>query len=165
MDGGGRNFMNKTIVPGPRTGTAAVPASKSQAHRLLIAAALSEKPCTMTCHGASRDIYATVACLNALGADIREERPGEFAIYPISAAPEGERRLPCGESGSTLRFLLPVAGALGVQADFVMEGRLPERLGPSRAGGFYDSGKRFEPVYFRPSHGAAAAWRHEPRAH
>ena len=119
--------MNKTIVPGPRAGTAAVPASKSQAHRLLIAAALSERPCTMTCVGASRDIYATMACLNALGADIREEKPGKFAIYPTSAAPEGEQYLPCGESGSTLRFLLPVAGAVGAQVAFVMEGRLPER--------------------------------------
>ena len=119
--------MNKTIAPGPRTGTAAVPASKSQAHRLLIAAALGEGPCTMTCTGASRDIYATVDCLNALGADIREGKPGSFTIYPISAVSEGERRLPCGESGSTLRFLLPVAGAVGAKAAFVMEGRLPER--------------------------------------
>ena len=127
MDGGGGYTMNMTAAPGPRSGTAAVPASKSQAHRLLIAAALGSAPCTMTCAGASRDIYATIDCLNALGADIREVRPGEFAIYPISGVPEGECRLPCGESGSTLRFLLPVVGALGARAAFIMEGRLPER--------------------------------------
>lgn len=81
--------------------------SKSDAHRALICAALSEKPCQVLCQAESKDITATRKCLDAV-ADGREE------MY-------------CGESGSTLRFLLPVMGALGHKASFYPEGRLPER--------------------------------------
>ena len=104
----------------------AVP-SKSHAHRLLIAAALSHAPCKLVCPVTSRDIDATVRCLNALGARIERTADG-FDITPVD-----RKNLPlsptldCGESGSTLRFLLPVACALGVKARFVGEGRLPSR--------------------------------------
>ena len=63
--------MNRVVRPGPRGGSAAIPASKSQAHRLLICAALGEEECRLRCDGISQDIAATVACLNALGAEIR----------------------------------------------------------------------------------------------
>lgn len=121
--------MNRKIVPGPREGTAEVPASKSAAHRLMILAALgsSETRMQIACPGA--DIMATAACLNALGADITAE-DDLFRIRPIireAGTEEDECLLPCGESGSTLRFLLPVAGALGARVCFRMEGRLPER--------------------------------------
>lgn len=81
--------------------------SKSDAHRALICAALSKNPCQVICEATSKDIEATKACLQALR--------------------EGSREMPCGESGSTLRFLLPVMGALGYSAAFLPEGRLPER--------------------------------------
>lgn len=118
--------MIRELTPGPRCGCVKIPASKSQAHRLLIVAALGEGETRLRCDGISKDIAATVACLKALGAEIREE-DGALLVRPIRNLPAGECRLPCGESGSTLRFLLPVVGALGARAVFVREGRLPER--------------------------------------
>ena len=118
--------MNRIVQPGPRRGSVTIPASKSQAHRLLICAALGAGETLLRCSGISRDIEATAACLNALGAEVRAVDEG-FCVRPIRAVPEGECRLPCGESGSTLRFLLPVVGALGARAVFFREGRLPQR--------------------------------------
>ena len=113
--------------------------SKSDAHRAMICAALAEiqsglngdRACKIICDETSKDMDATAKCLEALkealsggpGAaepDSRGEKPGE-----------AERTKPavlmCGESGSTLRFLLPVTAALGVSGDFMPEGRLPQR--------------------------------------
>ena len=118
--------MNKTILPGARTGEVHIPASKSQAHRMLLCAAMGENKVTLRCRGLSKDILATVACLKALGASVDAE--GEVLhLRPVSAPPPGLCLLPCGESGSTLRFLLPLVGALGASAVFEREGRLPER--------------------------------------
>lgn len=118
--------MIRTVQPGPRTGRAEIPASKSRAHRLLICAALSGREMTMRCRGISRDIGATITCLRGMGFGIRtgEDR---ITVFPGSAEREDPSVLRCGESGSTLRFLLPVAGAKGLRGEFVMEGRLPER--------------------------------------
>ena len=118
--------MKRTIPPGARTGRVHIPASKSQAHRLLICAALGEEKTEVVCDGISADIAATAKCLSALGAEIEEMEAG-FLVSPIKKVPEGRCELYCGESGSTLRFLLPVVGALGVQAAFHREGRLPQR--------------------------------------
>ena len=118
--------MKRTIPPGARTGRVRIPASKSQAHRLLICAALGEEKTEVVCDGISADIAATAKCLSALGAKIEEMETG-FLVSPIKKVPEGRCDLYCGESGSTLRFLLPVVGALGVQAAFHREGRLPQR--------------------------------------
>ena len=121
--------MNRTVDPGARSGRVRIPSSKSQAHRLLICAALGHSPCDVFCDGLSRDIEATVACLRALGADIRLGQGGALSVCPIPRAERDAvtRPLPCGESGSTLRFLLPVVGALGMDVSFLREGRLPER--------------------------------------
>lgn len=118
--------MKRMISPGARTGRVHIPASKSQAHRLLICAALGEETCEIVCDGVSADIAATAKCLNALGAKVGRTETG-FRISPIQKVPEGCCELLCGESGSTLRFLLPVVGALGAQAAFHCEGRLPQR--------------------------------------
>lgn len=117
--------MTRTMSPGPRTGAVQIPASKSQAHRMLICAALSEAPSRLELDGFSADIEATVQCLEALGAQLTQETAG-LLITPIGARP-ANAKLDVGESGSTLRFLLPVLGALGVQAEIQMHGRLPER--------------------------------------
>ena len=118
--------MIEILQPGFRTGAVHIPASKSQAHRLLICAALGQAPAEIRCRGISKDIAATIGCLNALGAEIAVS--GDcITVKPTTAVPEGLCHLPCGESGSTLRFLLPVAGALGTEAVFHMEGRLPQR--------------------------------------
>ena len=118
--------MKRLLLPGERSGEVRIPASKSQAHRLLICAALSKEETRIRCDGLSRDILATVACLRAMGAEIREEGDA-LCVHPIGDIPATEVQLPCGESGSTLRFLLPVVGALGIRGCFLREGRLPER--------------------------------------
>lgn len=119
--------MIKTILPGMRFGDVRIPSSKSIVHRLLICAALGQEKMTIRYDGLSRDIRATADCLNALGADIRAGEK-ELRITPIAKQKQTEKAfLPAGESGSTLRFLIPLAGALGRQADFHMEGRLFER--------------------------------------
>ena len=118
--------MKRMISPGARTGRVHIPASKSQAHRLLICAALGEETCEIVCDGVSADIAATAKCLNALGAKVERTETG-FLVSPIQKVPEECCELLCGESGSTLRFLLPVVGALGAQAAFHREGRLPQR--------------------------------------
>ncbi len=118
--------MNITLPGSPISGAVTIPASKSQAHRLLLCAALSDTPTTLFCDGLSRDIQATMDCLCAMGADITTK---DRCIHISSRQPVGETlcQLPCGESGSTLRFLLPVAAALGISVRFLMEGRLPQR--------------------------------------
>ena len=117
--------MNVIVNPGPLAGTVRVPASKSAAHRLLICAALADGPTRIAIRATNRDIEATAACLRALGAGI--ERQGDYIdVSPIAQIP-GQALLDCGESGSTLRFLLPVAAALGTRATFTGKGRLPQR--------------------------------------
>lgn len=122
--------MDTVIVPsGPCTGQVTIPASKSRAHRLLICAALSEAESEIICHGISRDIQATADCLRGMGVDLTQQEHRFLIHRPLSLSAQSDREavLPCGESGSTLRFLLPVVGALGIPAVFRMEGRLPER--------------------------------------
>ncbi len=117
--------MKQTIHSAGLGGSIAAIPSKSQAHRLLICAALADAPSKVLCSGLSADILATVRCLRGLGADIREI-PGGFLVNPMGTAEKG-KQLQVGESGSTLRFLLPVAGALAYDGCFQMEGRLPRR--------------------------------------
>ncbi len=117
-----------TILPGQRHGTVAAPASKSHAQRLLLAAALGSAPVTLRCRDISRDIAAMIECLRALGAEIAIDGDA-LRVTPIEQVPRGTVDLPCGESGATLRFLLPVVGALGVPAVFHPEGR-PRPIAP-----------------------------------
>ncbi len=117
--------MNLTLYPRPIGGEIRAIASKSQAHRLLICAAFADKPTKIVCPEISQDIEATAHCLSALGAHI-DYCGDTFTVYPLDF-PRADAVLDCGESGSTLRFLLPVVAALGVSADFIMHGRLPER--------------------------------------
>lgn len=99
--------------------------SKSQAHRLLICAAFADGPTRILCPETNRDMDATAACLNALGADI-QHTPEGYLVQPV-VTPRRDALLPCCDSGSTLRFLLPIVGALGAEATFLLEGRLPQR--------------------------------------
>ena len=117
--------MTVTITKPIKGGTINAIASKSAAHRLLICAALASKDETFVqCPERSEDIDATAQCLNALGANIHYKGDG-FYVKPINV--QLSSVLPCKESGSTLRFLLPVCGALGVNAELHMAGRLPSR--------------------------------------
>lgn len=102
-------------------------ASKSQAHRLLICSALSGSDTSVNCPDSSEDIEATAACLNSLCARVARV-PSGYATSPSGISEYmTERVLNCGESGSTYRFLLPVACALGLPSRFILGGRLPER--------------------------------------
>ena len=125
--------MNITVYPYPIGGRVTAPPSKSHVHRLLIAAALcQEQETAIHCVGENEDIAATVRCLSALNADIRKEDQG-FRVYRDSSlhrfAANGS--LDCGESGSTLRFLLPLCAAKphDMEAPVVLTGagRLPSR--------------------------------------
>ncbi len=117
--------MDITLFPTPLRGEITPIPSKSQAHRLLILAAFADAPSELLCAETNRDIEATADCLNALGADIRRTDTG-YVVRPVRVLAE-KAVLNCCESGSTLRFLLPVAGALGVDSTFLLEGRLPQR--------------------------------------
>lgn len=117
--------MDITIQPGKLYGSINVIPSKSMAHRYLICAAFADNETTLICPETNQDIEATVNCLNALGATITKNAES-YHIIPPKFTPESAV-LNCRESGSTLRFLLPIVGALGVNATFQMEGRLPRR--------------------------------------
>lgn len=99
--------------------------SKAHAHRLLIASALSQDKTLLELGESSLDIEATIQCLIAMGATIEEEN-GTLSVQPINVKEEIPL-LDFKESGSTLRFLLPVAAVL--QKEFYAKGtgRLPER--------------------------------------
>ena len=99
-------------------------ASKSMAHRLLICAALSKDPSQIRCETLSDDISATAFCLQALGCELTYTG-GIFYASPATAPKRAT--VDCGESGSTLRFLLPVIAALGVNCRLDLHGRLPAR--------------------------------------
>lgn len=120
----GGDGLDITVRPGRVAGEVGAIPSKSHAQRLLIAAALSKGDTLVGCPVVSRDIQAVADCLNALCADVKRTAAG-YIVSPRK--PTDGAVLPCGESGAALRFLLPVACALGVAADFVLDGRLPER--------------------------------------
>ncbi len=122
--------MDIKVYPGKITGLATAPPSKSMAHRALICAALSKGSCTIEGISGSKDMDATIQCLQALGAGItRDASCAQVQGIFADGVREGEpaAHLNCLESGSTLRFLLPVAAALGRHAVFTGQGKLPER--------------------------------------
>ncbi|HBV51161.1 MAG TPA: 3-phosphoshikimate 1-carboxyvinyltransferase, partial [Clostridiales bacterium] len=128
--------MNYTINACRLAGKVKAIPSKSHLHRQLIAAALYGTDTEIRAGAAaSEDITATENCLTALGAQILRSEADRIHVKAIRERrrEEGVRRLFCKESGSTLRFLLPVACALGLPAEFYPEGRLPDRpLSPLR---------------------------------
>ena len=117
--------MDVTVAPSTLSGSVSAIPSKSSAHRLLICAALADKPTTLFLPSSSDDIDTTIGCLKALGGCIVREND-TVTITPIKEIP-ANRVLDCRESGSTLRFMLPVATALCENVRFTGSGRLPER--------------------------------------
>ncbi len=119
--------MEMTFYPAHLTGTVAAPASKSEAHRRMICAGLTAGETVLDGFMDSEDMAATSRCLTALGCTV--ERPREDRIV-ISGGQARGKRLPvldCGESGSTLRFFVPIALALAGGGVFRMHGRLGSR--------------------------------------
>lgn len=123
--------MDIQITPRHLSGTVTPPPSKSMAHRLLIAAALGSGISTVRGVAMSQDVEATLRCLTSLGGRWRETAPGTLEITGIG----GRRSTPgtalphldCGESGSTLRFFLPIALAVAGGGVFTGQGRLMAR--------------------------------------
>ena len=124
--------MDVTLYPAKLCGSITPPPSKSQAHRLIIAAALSDGACEISNVAFSQDILATLDAMKQLGASWQQLEEGRILVCGIgSGAPlRGEDGLPhldCGESGSTLRFLIPIALAVAGGGVFTGRGRLMER--------------------------------------
>ena len=117
--------MDLTIIPKKLEGRIQAIPSKSHAHRLLICAAFSDAPTQLYCPQINQDIEATAGCLQSLGAQIKRTADG-FTVIPTTNIP-AQAILDCRESGSTLRFMLPIVGALGVNGTFCLAGRLPKR--------------------------------------
>ena len=118
------------INPNVLNGNINAPFSKSDAHRALIASALCKTPTEITGSCESDDLLATVRCLEALGARLvtLDEKKQIHRMEPIPAlSAYSVPVLDCGESGTTLRLLLPVVAALRISANFTAKGRLPER--------------------------------------
>lgn len=117
--------MNLKVYPSTIKGEISAISSKSYAHRALICAALASSPSKIKCDNLSDDINATVNCLNGIGAEITYKNK-EFFVKPIDVS-KAKDEIDCGESGSTLRFMLPIIGALGLNIKIIMHGRLPQR--------------------------------------
>ncbi len=118
--------MDMTFFPAPLKGTVAAPASKSEAHRRMICAGLTRGATTLAGFMDSADMRATARCLKALGAKL--DHAGENLT--VTGYAKKIARLPvldCGESGSTLRFFVPIALAMAKGGVFRMHGRLGQR--------------------------------------
>ncbi len=113
------------VEAGKRTGTVKAISSKSHVHRLLICAALSKENTVIKDVTFSKDILATINCLNGFLADIRTVN-NDVYIFPYDNPREGKKLDLC-ESGSTYRFLVPVVCALETNAFFIGADRLKER--------------------------------------
>ncbi len=119
--------MEVIIEKSRLSGSVAAIPSKSDAHRALIASALADAPCALTLPRLCEDTEATLDCLCAMGAK-KTHKGGLYTLTPIEKNHKAkEPQLHCRESGSTLRFLLPVAAALCERPRFLGEGRLPQR--------------------------------------
>lgn len=119
--------MHSIVVsPGILKGSVSVPPSKSAAHRAIICASLSKGKSLIRPIALSNDIQATIECMRSLGAEL--DINGDTLTVDGTNIFSGKNNvLDCGESGSTLRFLIPTAAAGGMNVHFVGHGKLPER--------------------------------------
>ncbi len=115
------------ISPSFLSGRVSVPPSKSAAHRAIICASLASGESTISPVELSEDIKATIDCMRALGAVITYYNDRSLKIDGSRVFSSPSALLDCHESGSTLRFLIPVAAAGGIEAQFIGRGKLPER--------------------------------------
>lgn len=120
--------MNVRITPRPLHGVIQAPPSKSMAHRLLICAGLAKNE-TSTLHGISQseDIMATLGCLAALGVQYKKAGDAVTITGTDILCSVPQRPLDCKESGSTLRFFLPLALMCGKKVRLSGSARLLSR--------------------------------------
>lgn len=117
--------MDIEITPHLLKGKVAIPSSKSVAHRMLICAALSNGVSDISGVTMSKDINATIDALRNIGAEIKINDT-DISVKGIDFT-QADASINCFESGSTLRFLIPIVCALGISAQFLGEGKLPQR--------------------------------------
>lgn len=117
--------MDIRITPSKLSGTVEIPSSKSASHRMLICAGLADGVSEISGITMSKDIEATIKSMTAMGAEISVN--GNTVRVKGISVPKKTAIIDCCESGSTLRFLIPVAAALGINAEFSGQGKLPER--------------------------------------
>lgn len=117
--------MELQITPARLSGTVQIPPSKSVAHRLILCAALADGVSVIKNLDFSQDILATLGAVRALGAEV--EQFASRAVVKGISLPRKATEIDCGESGSTLRFLIPIAAAFGVNTVFYGRAKLPER--------------------------------------
>ncbi len=122
----GESMQRVVIVPKKLSGSLTVPPSKSAAHRFLICASLSSGESRIENVDLSQDISATISAARALGCEMTETENG-FLCKRGEACFEEEALIDCAESGSTLRFFIPIALAFGGRFRFAGRGRLLER--------------------------------------
>ena len=118
--------MIATFKPCTLRGVIEAPPSKSMAHRFLIGAALSGQKCKLTGVDFCEDVLASIDCLRALGADILIDGD-TVSVDPKGFMKAEDAVLNCRESGSTLRFLIPLALCLGKKVTLCGSERLMER--------------------------------------
>ena len=122
--------MDVRIIPKKLAGTVAPPSSKSMAHRAILAAALAQGTSVIRKVTFSQDIQATLRCVAELGCDWEQPEPDTLQVRGLWGRewnPAGLSLFDCGESGSTLRFVIPIALALLGGGQFTGRGRLMER--------------------------------------
>ncbi len=117
--------MDIRISPSRLAGSVNIPASKSCAHRALICAALADGVSHINGVTFSKDIEATINAMTALGASF-EADGDSITVRGVTDIPS-YADIDCNESGSTLRFVMPIASVLGTDSVFHGRGRLPER--------------------------------------
>lgn len=117
---------NVNVEPSQLNGTVAIPPSKSDVHRAIICGALSRGKCVISPVDLSEDIKATIGCVETLGAKVNINE-GVLAIDGSEMFKGNNYQIFCNESGSLLRFIIPVVSAVGISATFTGAGRLPER--------------------------------------
>lgn len=119
-------MQNVVYSPFTPCGTVTAPPSKSDVHRAIICAALAKGKSTISPVALSNDIKATINCIKSLGAKA-EIVDNTLTVDGSTMFCNSSAELDCGESGSTLRFFIPVAALGGVNTRFIGHGKLPQR--------------------------------------
>ena len=118
---------NVCIYPSKLKGEVKIPASKSLCHRAIICAGLSEGESSVYNLTLSKDISATCEAMKEIGVKVEEDKNSLKIIGCINKVVDKNINIDCNESGSTLRFMIPIVTALGIKTTFEGRGKLGER--------------------------------------
>ena len=119
--------MRVKVEPSVLSGSVCIPSSKSLAHRAIICATLAKGKSVVSNITFSKDIDATISCMEKLGANIEKKEDSCIITGIDILSQKGNRSFDCGESGSTIRFLIPMASQIQGEVTFYGHGRLLSR--------------------------------------